>query len=78
MDTATHARFAVRCIVISTQSGMAGIARAYPHDPADRDRLQRATLERGMAMLARLEGDEASMSAELHGLVRAGRAALAR
>lgn len=78
MDAATHARFAVRCIVVSTQSGMAGIARAYRHDPAQRDRLQRAALERGMDMLARLERDKASRSAELDSLTRAARAALAR
>lgn len=78
MDAATHARYAVRCIVVSTQSAMAGIARAYADDPVEVDRVQRATVERGVAMLARLEDDEAPMTAELAALVRAAHVALVR
>jgi hypothetical protein len=76
MDAETRDRFAIRCIVVSTQSGMVNIAREHRHDPETRDRLQMATLERGMALLTQLEHEHA-LSNEMRPVMRAARAALA-
>lgn len=75
MDAETRDRFAIRCIVVSTQSGMANIARAHPDDPETRDRLQVATLQRGNELLTELEHDHA-LSREIGPVMRAARAAL--
>jgi hypothetical protein len=76
MDAETKDRFAIRCIVVSTQSGMANIARAHRHDPETRDRLQEATLERGNALLSEIEREH-TLSTDIIPVMRAARAALA-
>lgn len=76
MDAETRDRFAIRCIVVSTQSGMANIARAHRDDPETRDRLQAATLERGNSLLTELERQH-PLSTEVVPMMRAARAALA-
>lgn len=65
MDAAARARFAVRCIVVSTQSGAASIGRTYAADPVLRDRLQHETFERGRRLLADLEARAQPVSDEL-------------
>ena len=75
MDAETRDRFAIRCIVVSTQSGMVNIARAHPDDPQTRDRLQAATLRRGNDLLTQLEREHA-LSREIVPVMRAARAAL--
>ena len=75
MDAETRDRFAIRCIVVSTQSGMANIARAHPDDQETRDRLQAAALQRGNDLLTALE-DEHALSREIVPVMRAARAAL--
>jgi hypothetical protein len=75
MDEETKDRFAIRCIVVSTQSGMTNIARAHRDDPERRDRLQEATLERGNALLSEMEREHA-LSRALQPVMRAARAAL--
>jgi hypothetical protein len=75
MDVETRDRFAIRCIVVSTQSGMANIARAHSQDPEARDRLQAATLHRGNDLLTQLE-HEHTLSREIAPVMRAARAAL--
>lgn len=75
MDAETKDRFAIRCIVVSTQSGMANIARAHADDPETRDRLQAATLQRGDALLSLLEREQASSRRSVPA-IRAARAAL--
>ena len=76
MDADTRDRYAIRCIVVSTQSGMTNIARSHPHDPETRDRLQAATLERGNALLTQFEQKRALSGATVPAM-RAARAALA-
>ena len=75
MDRETKDRFAIRCIVVSTQSGIANIARTHRADPETRDRLQEATLERADALLTELEQEHA-LSTRLRPVMRAARAAL--
>jgi hypothetical protein len=75
MDRETKDRFAIRCIVVSTQSGVANIARTHRDDPETRHRLQEATLERGNALLTELEQEHA-LSTRLRPAMRAARAAL--
>jgi hypothetical protein len=75
MDAETRDRFAIRCIVVSTHSGMANIARAHSADRETRDRLQEATLKRGNALLSQLEREHV-LSGENVPLMRAARAAL--
>ncbi len=76
MDAEARNRYAIRCIVVTTQSGMANIARMYRDDPATRDRLQDETLARGNALLNALE-DARMLSPELLNVLRAARTALA-
>lgn len=75
MDAETKDRSAIRCIVVSTQSGMANIARAHGDDPETCDRLQEATLERGNALLTELEREHA-LASDVIPVMRAARAAL--
>lgn len=75
MDAQTKDRFAIRCIVVSTLSGMANIARAHRGDPDTRDRLRAAALQRGNALLSELERDH-SLSRRAVPALRAARAAL--
>jgi len=75
MDEETRDRFAIRCIVVSTQSGMTNIARAHRDDPEMRDRLQEATLERGNALLSEIEREHL-LSSALRSVMRAARSAL--
>jgi hypothetical protein len=76
VDAETRDRFAIRCIVVSTQSGMATIALMHADDPARRDRLQTAILARGNRLLNEIDRAHAlSPASEL--LMRAARAALA-
>lgn len=77
MDAETRDRFAIRCIVVSTQSGMVKIGRAYPDDPETRERLQEATLRRGNALLNELERRRA-LSGDIAPVLRAARSALVR
>jgi hypothetical protein len=65
VEASARARFAVRCIVVSTQSGAASIGRRYATDPALRDRLQNETFERGRMLLANLEKNAQPVSPEL-------------
>ena len=75
MDEETRDRMSIRCIVVSTQSGMTKIARAHRDDPEQRDRLQEATLERGNALLSEIEREH-TLSSTLRPVMRAARAAL--
>lgn len=75
MDAETRDRFAIRCIVVSTQSGMANIARAHPDDAETRERLQAAALQRGNELLTALEHEHA-LSGTILPVMRAARAAL--
>lgn len=75
MDADTKDRYAIRCIVVSTQAGMANIARAYRDDPETRDRLHAATLERGNALLTDLEREH-TLSSAIVPVMRAAREAL--
>lgn len=75
MDAETRDRFAIRCIVVSTQSGMAKIARAHAEDPDTRDWLREATLKRGHALLTELEHEHV-LSGENAPALRAARDAL--
>ncbi len=76
MDVDTKDRYAIRCIVVSTQSGITNIARAHPDDSESRDRLQEATRQRGNALLTELEEGHA-LSGEIQPVMRAARLALA-
>jgi hypothetical protein len=76
VDAETRDRYAIRCIVVTTQSGMANIARMYREDPETLDRLQDATLARGNALLNALE-DNRTLSSELLNVLRTARTALA-
>jgi hypothetical protein len=76
VDASARARFAVRCIVVSTQSGAASIGRTYAADPVLRDRLQRETFERGRLLLANLERDAQPVSPELEGILRGAHEAI--
>ena len=76
MDADTRDRFAIRCIVVSTQSGMANIARASGHDEDARDRLRAATLQRGNLLLTQLEHEHV-LSSQIRLVMRAARVALA-
>jgi hypothetical protein len=75
VDAETRDRFAIRCIVVSTQSGMATLAQLYPNDPERRDRLQAAILQRGNHLLSELEGGHA-LSVESQVLMKAARVTL--
>lgn len=55
---------------------MASIARDPDHDPATRERLLEATLERGNALLTGFEDAHERMSDEIHALLRSARVAL--
>lgn len=59
MDAETRDRFAIRCILVSTQSAMATTALLYADDPLRRDRLQSAILIRGHRLLNAMEGNHA-------------------
>jgi hypothetical protein len=76
MDADTKDRFAIRCIVVSTRSGMVNVARTYRHDQRKLDRLRAATLERGNVLLTELERDHA-LSRKVIPMMRAARVALA-
>jgi hypothetical protein len=77
VDASARARFAVRCIVVSTKSGAASIGRTYAADPVLRDRLQHETLERGRLLLANLEDSSQPVSAELEQDLRVAHEAIA-
>lgn len=70
-------RFALRCIVVSTQSGIAALGRNYADDPPRRDRLQEATLARGRVLLDRFEASNAEMSSGTRSLLTDARVKLA-
>lgn len=76
MDTQTHDRFAIRCIVVSTQSAIASLGRSMSADPERRDELQTKAMLRGIALLEALQAENEPMSAEFRTAIHAARLAL--